>query len=201
MGMHSTFIGSNVNPRVQKKYAEKFDRYTSKFIENDTPLILFLEKINVWKLYGYLTSDVIEEWKQLFDSICSDPINQTIWEEKPILYVLFQCESLYVVYWKYTIQTKQLEMYIGNERDANYFISKKLKISVPIKEQIENPYHLAPDDIDTTWKQLHTIYDNINWQIDYKRIWYCIFYQSDLFKQVKLNTLLSDSDLKSVFFK
>lgn len=187
--MLSMFLGSNVNPRIRKEFAEKFNY--GEFNENDTTLIPYLEKINVWKLYGYLTTDVIEKWQELFDTICSDPENQTIWEENPIFYILFFYEGQQVVYWKYTIQSKQLEMYLGTCYDANYFISETLPISFPIEEEINNVFHLAPKNTDDMWQELEEAYDNRCWKIDYKRVWYNIFQNEYLFKRVKLNNLVS----------
>lgn len=190
MGMYSYFLGINKDFIIQKEYlTQSCIDYFYEIEENET-LLSLMSKANNSKIWGYLTSDILAIWKNLFLSILKNPINKEKLSEIQDIYIIFCSEENIVFFWKVSIIEENVKLYQGYIRDANYFIkppnkSKKIPISSYIKNN--NNIYLGPSFDNVEIQDRADFLDEVELKIEYENLWSCIYHRFYLFKEVHPN--------------
>jgi hypothetical protein len=198
--MYSWFLGANANPKIREPYVKKELLNEQFYIDNENieelTLLRLMSMVSGGKHYAYFTDEVVLNWKKLFMGIISDPENKEIWEKTPVLYVVFYYEEHFIFFWKVSIEGMKVELYLGRECDSEYFVSSPQLSSsdfIPLHEfEDANEYssesgnlYLGPS-CDENFSEEEEIFDNLSWDVHYRRMWFCIYHRPWNFKKVNL---------------
>lgn len=210
MGIHSYFMGINVNPVLNQPYVPKsvFNYFQLNYglnIEQTKDLMSLMTNISGGKHWGYFTSDVVYVWESLLKGMIDDPENQHLWNSIQVVYVIFFTEENQIFYWKINVSNKKIQLFLGNKKDPYYtIISPALSRhkTIPIKvgdecyqHMLRKAYSIYLSPPQNTLQNMHNEFDEVSYTVHHQRLWYCIYYRENTqFQEHKFLDITSYGD-------